>query len=66
MRDGTPDFRFSIALAGLAAAALNQAGAGAPAREHLGTLETRAGVTQKFIPITPQKPVAAAVTSASR
>ena len=50
---------FCIAPAGLAAAALNQAGAGAPAREQLVTLKTRPGVTQKFILITPQKPVAA-------
>ena len=55
---------FCIALTGLATAAANQAGAGT--REQVVTLETRAGVTQKFIPITPQKPVAAAVTSASR
>ncbi len=54
-----------IALAGLAAA-LNQAGAGAPAREQLMTLKTRPGVTQKFILITPQRPVAAVIKSASR
>ncbi len=52
---------FCIALAGLAAAALNQAGAGAPAREQLVTLKTRPGVTQKFIFITPEKPVAAVI-----
>ena len=55
-----------IARSGLATAAANQAGAGAPAREHLVTLKTRPGVTQKFILITPQKPVAAFNTSASR
>ncbi len=46
-----------VALAGLSAAAAN------PARpqEQLVTLETRAGVTQKFILITPEKPVAAVI-----
>ena len=48
-----------VALAGLAAAAANPARAGT--REQLVTLETRAGVTQKFILITPQKPVAAVI-----
>ena len=48
-----------VALAGLAAAAANPARAGA--QERLVTLETRAGVTQKFILITPQKPVAAVI-----
>ena len=48
-----------VALAGLAAAAANPARAAA--REQLVTLETRAGVTQKFILITPQKPVAAVI-----
>ncbi len=57
---------FCIALAGLAAAALNQAGAGAPAREQLMTLKTKPGVTQKFVLITPQRPVAAVIKSASR
>ncbi len=52
-----------VALAGLAAAAANPARAGA--QERLVTLETRAGVTQKFILITPQKPVAAVIKSAS-
>ena len=49
---------FCIALAGLAAAA-NPARAGA--QEQLVTLETRAGVTQKFILITPEMPVAAVI-----
>ncbi len=53
-----------VALAGLAAAAVSPARAGA--QEQLVTLETRAGVTQKFILITPQKPVAAVIKSASR
>ncbi len=57
---------FCIALTGLATAAANQARAGTPAREHLVTLKTRPGVTQKFILITPQKPIAAVNTSASR
>jgi hypothetical protein len=48
-----------VALAGLAAAAANPARAGA--EEQLVTLDTRAGVTQKFILITPQKPVAAVI-----
>ncbi|MCH7957758.1 MAG: hypothetical protein IIB63_09415, partial [Proteobacteria bacterium] len=48
-----------VALAGLAAAAANPARAGT--REQLVTLETRAGVTQKFILITPEKPVAAVI-----
>ncbi len=48
---------FCIALAGLATAAANRAGA----QEQLVTLETRAGVTQKFILITPEKPVAAVI-----
>ncbi len=48
-----------IALAGLAAAAANPARAGA--QERLVTLETRAGVTQKFILITPEKAVAAVI-----
>ncbi len=52
-----------VALAGLAAAE-NPARAGA--QEQLVTLETRAGVTQKFILITPQRPVAAVIKSASR
>ena len=46
-----------VALAGLAAAAASPA----RAQEKLVTLETRAGVTQKFILITPQKPVAAVI-----
>ncbi len=46
-----------VALAGLAAAAASPA----RAQEQLVTLETRAGVTQKFILITPQKPVAAVI-----
>ncbi len=57
---------FCIALAGVAAAAANPAGAGAPAREQVMTLKTRPGVTQKFILITPQRPVAAVIKSASR
>ena len=57
---------FCIALTGLATAAANQAGAGAPAREQLMTLKTRPGVTQKFILITAEKPVAAVIKSASR
>ncbi len=48
-----------VALAGLAAAAANPARAGA--QEQLVTLETRAGVTQKFILITPRSPVAAVI-----
>ena len=50
---------FCIALTGLATAAANQAGAGT--QERLVTLETRTGVTQKYILITPQKPVAAVI-----
>ncbi len=50
---------FCLALSGLATAAANQAGAGT--QERLVTLETRAGVTQKFILITAQKPVAAVI-----
>ncbi len=50
---------FCIALTGLAPAAANQAGAGT--QERLVTLETRAGVTLKFILITPEKPVAAVI-----
>ncbi len=57
---------FCIVLAGQAAAALNQAGAGAPARGQLMTLKTRPGVTQKFILITAEKPVATVIKSASR
>ncbi len=48
-----------VGLAGLGAAAANPARAGA--EEQLVTLETRPGVTQKFILITPQRPVAAVI-----